>query len=359
MFTGEITELKPNELWIPEKSDHFENSRWIEEEGLKEKQKMGILILLVSKQENRSLLNIETYEFLLKIHDFINNFTSKDGLTYKNECMNSPVGFARTDATQRRAIIKEFPYPSICFVIEYFLSQIEPSCANLTPLLALTPLNDIGNITDSLDTFMGNETLFLEHFNSLERAANESGVSKAPRFKSIGGIIRNPEGNIEGAKALSLAYLLKKEGVVDQNLVSNEQMTFKRELKDELVSKFVSTLDTEVMDMLVTGGVKQEVYNLLKDDFVLMLLGCFLVVLHLITSFSQFNTVEQRVGLAICGLLSCALSVTSMNGFCQLIGLPFNVLVNLVMIMLVGIGVDDMFVVIQTVKATKAKQTQR
>ena len=78
-----------------------------------------------------------------------------------------------------------------------------------------------------------------------------------------------------------------------------------------------------------------------------------MVVLHLVASFSVFNTVEQRVWLAICGLLSCGLSVVSMNGVCQMFGLPFNVLGNNIMILLFGIGVDDMFVVIQTVKSVK------
>ena len=114
------------------------------------------------------------------------------------------------------------------------------------------------------------------------------------------------------------------------------------------------------MDMVVQISVKVEQGDALGHDAQLFSFGFLLVALHLMISFSEFSSVGQRFGLSVCGLVSCGLSIVSMKGICRMIGLPFNSLDQLVMIILLGIGVDDMFVVVQTVKSKKPnEQTER
>ena len=48
-----------------------------------------------------------------------------------------------------------------------------------------------------------------------------------------------------------------------------------------------------------------------------------------------------------------------MNGLGKLFGLPLNVIQTLVMVILVGIGADDMFVVIQSVKSTQPREQEQ
>ena len=93
----------------------------------------------------------------------------------------------------------------------------------------------------------------------------------------------------------------------------------------------------------------------MRHDQSLLAFGGLLVVMHLVISFSKFNTIEQRIGLGCCGLLSIGLSIVSMNGLGKLFGLPLNVIQTLVMVILVGIGADDMFVVVQSVKSTNPR----
>ena len=185
----------------------------------------------------------------------------------------------------------------------------------------------------------------------------KTGKLKTHYSRYLGGISRNNEGSILSAEAMILDYQLNMEGSVSQSLIGywSAYDAYHSELREAL-SNLVPNNNTE---MYVTGGMKQEIFAPLKDDIPLMCGGFILVVVYLITSFSQFNAVEQRSGLAICGLLSCGLSILSMYSICQLCGVPFNVLCNLVLIIVVGIGVDDMFVILQTIKSIKAQQPTR
>ena len=348
-------ELNEKQLWIPRSSNYYENSKWIETQGLEEEQPPGTHIMIFTKEEKGNLLNIKFFQFLLKVHEFVENFTSVSGIKYKNECLHSPITLPRADTAMIRKFLKNLPpYPEICDIIEFFLSQKITTCAHTTPLIALTTSNDIDNVNEKLSALDGNDTILLQDINEREMESIQTGRHVTPELRFIGGISRNKRGEIKAAKAMYMAYFLNENKTTyGLKLLSNNKKyyAYRKELKDAVLTNFISTVENEELDMIVTSGMKQEVYSLLKNDLILLVFGCALVTLHMISSFSEFNTVGQRLGLAVCGLLSCGLSIVSMNGICHLIGIPSNTLVHLVMIMLVGIGVDDMFVILHTVKS--------
>jgi predicted RND superfamily exporter protein len=365
LIIGTTQELKEKQLWIPKSSDYYEKSKWLETHGLQEEQPPGTHIMIVTKEENGNLLNIKYFKFLLKVHEFIENFTSVSGITFKNECLHSPITatVGRANIAMLKSILGNIPpYPQICEIIEYFLSQRVTTCANMTPLIALTKTNDIDDVREKLNALDGNDTILLQDVNAREKESNRTGRPVTPELRFIGGLSRNNKGEIKAARAMYMAYFFnEKKTPFGLKLTSKNQKyhDYRKELKDALVKNIISTVDNDELDMFVTNGVKQEVHSLLKDDFILLVFGCVLVTLHLISSFSEFNTVDQRIGLAVCGLVSCGLSIVSMNGICHLIGIPSNTLVNLIMIMLVGIGVDDMFVILHTVKSKRSQESAR
>ena len=359
LFIGTIAKLEVDELWVPKSSDYYKNSEWIKEHGINDEYKLGTHVMISTNNENSSLLNIKSFNFALNIHEFVMNFTSKSGITFKNVCVRSPATIPSSELKEVKSILREFPpYPDTCGMIEYFLDQISETCSNLTPFLAFTSSSNVEEMHHALKLFQGNDTLILERFRNLEI---EFEGRELPEFQFMGVFERDSNGRIEKSRAMHLAYLFQEESNVENetNGLVGIHGNYQEELRDALISKFHEYVKNENLELMVNFGMKQEIYNLLYDDIIFLMIGCILVVVHLIISFSKWNSVEQRVGLAVCGLISCGLSIVSMYGLCQFFGIPFNVFTNLVMIMLVGIGVDDMFVILQTIESKRSGESER
>jgi Niemann-Pick C1 protein len=58
--------------------------------------------------------------------------------------------------------------------------------------------------------------------------------------------------------------------------------------------------------------------------------------------------VEQRVFLSVTGIFGVVLGIIVSYGFCSAIGLFFGPMHNVLPFLLLGIGIDDMFVIVQS-----------
>ena len=58
--------------------------------------------------------------------------------------------------------------------------------------------------------------------------------------------------------------------------------------------------------------------------------------------------VEQRAYLALIGLASIAIGIGTCYGFSSLIGFPYTPMHSILPFLLLGIGIDDMFVIVQS-----------
>ena len=217
-------------MWIPTSSDFYKNSIWIEEQGLNEDLRPFTNIMIASKDEtNGNLLTIETFKLLFKINEFVRNFTSTDGITFKKECLRSkpdPSSYYHllSSPEQIKNILSKISsYPGICDLKKMFMSQIVTTCKNLTPLSLLNAKNDIDGLNKILETFSGNNnTQLLDQINEKEKMINKTNKMRSPIYPLfIGGVGRNSNGRIETAKAMLMKYLFKSEG--DHNFMNGEK----------------------------------------------------------------------------------------------------------------------------------------
>ena len=283
-ISEEGEEIEPKELWIPKDSESYLNSQWVDEQNL-ELDPEQILVLIVSREENGNLLNIERLKLLIQIHAFVQNFTSTSGVTYKKECLQIPPNLQPANGAQIQQILKDMPYPKICWLLQYIMLEMgTSSCPNFTPFLFLTNSDDAVDIIEALDTFNGNDSFLLEHVNELRQISNQTEENtKAPELKFIGGIERDANGNIEGAKAMMMSYIFREQKTgpnADARL--NNYIIYQKELKAYLVSEIISSEDMEKIEILVTSGTKREVLDTLKDDVILFKLGILHSIYHLI-----------------------------------------------------------------------------
>ncbi|MBJ7883182.1 hypothetical protein, partial [Gelidibacter salicanalis] len=69
------------------------------------------------------------------------------------------------------------------------------------------------------------------------------------------------------------------------------------------------------------------------------------IYVYVQSMLGRFNRVEQRAFLGAMGITSSGLSILVSMGLCSLMGLDYGPMHSLIPCLLLGLGVDDMFVI--------------
>ena len=74
---------------------------------------------------------------------------------------------------------------------------------------------------------------------------------------------------------------------------------------------------------------------------------------------AQFSLqVENRLNLTGWGIMSCGLAIFASYGICSAFGLTFSPMHNFIPFLILGLGIDDMFVIVQAWKNNLAEEKQ-
>ena len=79
----------------------------------------------------------------------------------------------------------------------------------------------------------------------------------------------------------------------------------------------------------------------------MMPIGFMIVFVYVTLMLGRLNCVQQRSMLALAGLASIGMTVGFTYGICSAIGLFYGPMHNIIPFLLLGIGIDDMFVIMQ------------
>ena len=72
-----------------------------------------------------------------------------------------------------------------------------------------------------------------------------------------------------------------------------------------------------------------------------------IVFVYVMIMLGKFNCLEMRSYLAFAGILGVIMGITVSYGFCSAINLFFGPMHSVLPFLLLGIGIDDMFVIVQ------------
>ncbi|KAL5022900.1 hypothetical protein ScPMuIL_002055 [Solemya velum] len=215
---------------------------------------------------------------------------------------------------------------------------LETMCLRVGPYCSVSSL---------LELWLYNETVIRSlSFKHILETVNT--VKSSPMFNkeydvgmSIGNIRRDFRGEIIGADALSMVWLLE-----DNDEWTDAAMAWEADMIGR-VQRGGSGLDVFIY---TTRSFDDEGYGAVNNDIVRLSLGFFIVFIFVILSLGRFSLIEHKFYLSIVGLSSVGLAIAFAYGVALTLGVIYGPIHSIMPFLLLGIGVDDMFVIVEAWK---------
>ncbi|XP_072010195.1 patched domain-containing protein 3-like [Engystomops pustulosus] len=261
----------------------------------------GSFVSLLAVSTSDNVLNSDTFEELMKLDEMVQNFTVMDPTT------NTTLTFQQ-----------------LCAEVQ------GPKCISPNPLLSAVQ----GNVSLI-------ETIHIQY----------------PMFRNrtfigtyLGGVQLNSGNIVQKAKAIKLVYYLREDDENDKEKSLqwiNEFITFfsKNDLQlGEIKVSYFTSLSRQ-----------QEFDGITKSVIPLFSITYFITIFFSILSCIRLDCVRNKFWVAGFGVISSGLAVLSSFGLLLLCGVPFVVTVANAPFLILGVGVDDMFIMISSWQQTKVK----
>merc|ERR1711892_1406909 len=385
------TENNPYKLWIPQNSDYLRNHEWLWEHFPDDIRFNSVIITA------DNVLTPETMKKLLQVHKKVSNTTDINGRTWPEYCYTIPfidlepiadilnddydydydydedtegeTNGTTTDVettpspSRRKRAIKRYKRqidlgfdPSIdlypgdyCNIIN---DMTENKCME-NSLLEIWSEDNYGEQTEELLESLTQEDII--------KAVNEISYSKVLGItqdftKYLGSIERNSSGHIIGAKATWMRFFGKVNisAITDNEIentskgspVDEHTLDFEKALIETLTQHLGNSSTFEYYVMVARSFADLSAEAITGDAFVF---GCgtAIVFVYVQMMLGRFNFVEQRPGLSSVGICCCFLGLLTCYGVCSGLDLVFSPMHAIIPFLMLGIGIDDMFVIIQ------------
>ncbi|XP_072010960.1 patched domain-containing protein 3-like isoform X1 [Engystomops pustulosus] len=261
----------------------------------------GSFVSLLAVSTSDNVLHSNTFEELMKLDEMVQNFTVMDPTT------NTTLTFQQ-----------------LCAEVQ------GPKCISSNPLLSAVQ----GNVSLI-------ETIHIQY----PMFENSSFLATY-----LGGVQLNSENIVQKAKAIRLVYYLREDDENDREKSLqwiNEFITF--------FSKNTLQLGEIKVSYFTSLSRQQEFDGITKSVIPLFAITYFITIFFSIVSCIRFDCVRNKFWVAAFGVISSGLAVVSSFGLLLLCGVPFVVTVGNAPFLILGVGVDDMFIMISSWQQTKVK----
>ncbi|XP_063713445.1 NPC intracellular cholesterol transporter 1-like [Symsagittifera roscoffensis] len=147
------------------------------------------------------------------------------------------------------------------------------------------------------------------------------------------------DAKIDSARAMSLTYFIKtfRSGDDPEDYILEWEQKF-LDICEEGIGGGASVYYFAARSVGDIGG------SAIDGDLQFLAGGYFLVIIYLIMALGKFNRRDQKIYMAICGIVCIGMSMGISYGLSSAFGLFYSPLHNILPFLLLGIGVDDMFV---------------
>ncbi|XP_053394032.1 protein patched homolog 1-like isoform X2 [Mercenaria mercenaria] len=154
----------------------------------------------------------------------------------------------------------------------------------------------------------------------------------------LGGIRRDVYGNIVGADSITMLWVLHKKPEWEE-----ASLAWEKEMIDMALSPWPHLLRCYVY---ATRTFDDEGYGAVNADVSLLTAGFIIVFVFIIMVLGKFNLVENKLYVSLSGILTIGLAILFCYGLAMAFGFIYGPIHSLMPFLLLGIGVDDMFVIV-------------
>ncbi|CAH0560340.1 unnamed protein product [Brassicogethes aeneus] len=339
-------EKNPLKLWVPPYTTFIRDSEWLMstvERGFR------VQSLIITGDD---VLTPEVFKNLLEVHEQVRSSITADHVTWNDVCFKIPKVdkqliklFENVNKTQSTKE-KEFD-PSVelnpglyCSFIEVMKDEcFERSILELwdfdrSKIESLTK-SDILNVINNynVDSIMG----------------------RMKNYRELLGNIQYENGTIVKAGAITNTWWVNINfSTVDMDKVGNMAGTADWASEESLSWELKFLEIMENASKFIKNNYYYEAGRSFGDisnstmfqDIHKLILGVFIMVVYVQLVISKFNYVEARVILGFLGLLTIGMSFIVGCGLCSLFGVFYGPVHTSLPFLLMGLGVDDMFVIL-------------
>lgn len=346
-------EKNPMKLWVPPESDFSIDTDWFIERF-----QTGFRLqkLLVTGD------NILTKEVLTILEDITTKVNNLN-IQYKNQsyflenlCFKIPaISTTRKLRSVSSNMNETLPLspalfePSLFFSSEIYCDILE----NFKKICLSENILDIWKYDREIISNLTQQDI-INDMNTIIRSKPSSIRHHFNFTKSLGGITTDDSGNIIGAKSILLTwYTTVNFSTVDLdevgNLVGTEEwvsmplLLWEHEFLQLLLnySTSLSNIEFYIESGRSFGDITGET---MMQEIDKLGLGIFLMFMYIQIILSKCNWLEIRFTLGSVGLLSVGLAYVSACSWCSLFGISFGPVHSSLPFLLMGLGIDDMFV---------------
>eukprot|EP00095_Tigriopus_kingsejongensis_P000433 maker-scaffold171_size289870-snap-gene-1.39 protein:Tk00433 transcript:maker-scaffold171_size289870-snap-gene-1.39-mRNA-1 annotation:"hypothetical protein DAPPUDRAFT_306990" len=344
-------------LWVPSGSDFVANNEWLEANFPPDTRYNNVLLTAPN------VLTPAILKQMFEIHQSVSTVNLTDGQSWDDVCKRVPVidlpGLGKQ--VQGPGNLRQSPCddpsandydPSICLDSEIYCQVLDQSLSEAC--LETSILELFGYEAETYDNL--DEESILKKVNE---DTPTSVVFKRPiDIGQLLSLTRDADGKIIGARAASLSWL----GQVDLEHISDgsssnagtgvpvDALTLEFEDKVfDIFQSFRPALMENGADILINiaKGYDDIAAETIIGDAFMMPVGFTIVFVYVMIMLGKFNCVETRAFLSLVGLASIGLTILVTYGLCSAFGLFYGPMHNVIPFLMLGIGIDDMFVIMQ------------
>ena len=257
-------------------------------------------------------------------------------VTWADQCKRVAIGVAYEDVSW----------------LYWGFSKVFGGCPNFIEIcIEMSILNILSPNATVTDEFINN----LNQSEILRLVNNQKDTDRDKVLQYLGGVMYDEEGNIVGAEATKIDLISETnitEALMHPDLrartpVTNVSMIFEEHLKEAMLN--TSNLPENLtVSVIVSRSFDDVINENILGNYNLLFSGFSIMFVYVLIMLGKFNTVEHRVWLSLAGLTGIILGSVFGVGFCSFFGLMFTQLHSILPFLMLGVGIDDMFVLVQS-----------
>ncbi|XP_025110029.1 patched domain-containing protein 3-like [Pomacea canaliculata] len=158
----------------------------------------------------------------------------------------------------------------------------------------------------------------------------------------LGGYINNTNGNIVEATATQMTFVTRQEEKTEEKIKEWEKKVI------ELVTG--GHPDISALFVYASRSFDDEGYGAVNNDITLLTAGFSIVFAFVLLSLGKFNLTEHKIYVSMAGIMCIGLAILFAYGLATALDVMYSPIQTIMPFMLLGVGVDDMFIVLEVWK---------